>query len=121
MQFEKFIDIETLEQERRHAIQQSLRAVSSDELKNLIKDHPDEFQGDPWRDEFLRIVAEQPQASFYRAIPQTDAEVFYCHQADFGVWVVPGSGMGPLDANGKRLMKEAIAGSLSGQNTGGKK
>src|SRR4030095_2919356 len=27
---------------------------------------------------------------------------------DFGLWVLPGSGMGPLDDQGKRYMKEAI-------------
>ena len=59
-------------------------------------------------DEFLRLIEQQPQASFYRAAPQEDVVVYYCHDADFGVWVVPGSGMGPLDATGKRLMKEAI-------------
>ena len=121
MSFDKFMDFETLQEERRHAVQESVRPINIDELKNVAKQHPDEFQGDPWRDKFLRLIAEQPHATFYRAVPQDDAEVFYCHEADFGIWVIPGSGMGPLDATGKRLMKEAIEGSFSGQKIGGKK
>ena len=36
------------------------------------------------------------------------AIVLYCRDEDAGVWVLPGSGMGPLPDEGKRHAKEAI-------------
>ena len=107
--------------ERRKGVQESLATISADELKKIVKTHEEEFVDNPSRDEFLRLIEQQPQASFYHAAPQEDVVVYYCHDADFGVWVLPGGGMGPLDASGKRLMKEAIEGSLSGGKFGGKK
>jgi hypothetical protein len=121
MPFDKLKYPEELWEERRKRVEESLQAVSMAELVVTLKQHDEEFVDDPWRDEFLRLMQEQPQASFYRAIAQKDVVIYYCRDADFGVWVVPGSGMGPLDETGKRIMKEAIAGSFSGRKIGEKK
>jgi hypothetical protein len=43
-------------------------------------------------------------------VAQPDVEILYCRDADFGIWVVPGSGIGALDETGKNVMKEAIKG-----------
>ena len=110
MPFDKLKNPEVLWEERRKAVEGSLQPVSLDELKTIAREHEEQFVGDPWRDEFLRLMQEQPQASFFRAMPQPDVHVFYCRDADFGFWVVAGSGSGPLDEVGKRLMKEAITG-----------
>src|SRR6476620_1818822 len=104
---------EELWKERRKGVQESLATISIDELKKIVKEHEEEFVDDPWRDEFQRLMEEKSQASFYTAVPQEGVVVYYCRDADFGVWVLGGSGMGPLDATGKRLMKEAIANRLS--------
>jgi hypothetical protein len=58
MPFDKFVDIQTITEARRKAIQECLRTI---------------------RDE------------------------------DFGLWILPGSGMGPLPEHAKRHVKEAIA------------
>ncbi len=121
MPFDKFVDMETLSEERRKSVADSLRPITLKELVVTLKQHEEEFVGDPWRDEFVRLMQEQPHASFYLAIPQKDIVVYYCRDADFGVWVVPGSGSGPLDEAGKRVMKEAIEGSHSGHKLGGKR
>ena len=121
MPFDKLKYPEELREERQKAIQESLETISFDQLRKVAKEHEEEFVDDPWRDEFLRLMQEQPQASFYTAVPQKDVVVYYCRDADFGVWVLVGSGMGPLDATGKRLMKEAIEGPLSGRKFGGQK
>jgi hypothetical protein len=121
MPFDKLKYPEELWEERRKAVEGSLEVISIDELKKIVKEHETEFVDDPARDEFLRLMTEQPRASFYRAVLQLNAEIYYCRDADFGVWVLSGSGMGPLDVNGKRLMKEAIEGAISGQKIGGKK
>lgn len=121
MPFDKIKYPEELSKERRKAVQESLEPISVEQLRKVAKAHEDEFVDDPWRDEFLSLIEKKPQASFYSAVPQRDVVVYYCHDADFGVWVLTGSGMGPLDANGKRLMKEAIKGRVAGQKSGGKK
>jgi hypothetical protein len=110
MPFDKLKLPEEVWEERRKKLQESLRTISIAELNKIAKEHEEEFVGDPWRDEFLRLVTEQPHASFYYAVPEQGIEVFYCRDADLGIWVWSGRGMGPLDANGKRLMKEAISG-----------
>jgi hypothetical protein len=35
--------------------------------------------------------------------------IVYCRDEDFGLWILPGSGMGPLPEHAKRHVKEAIA------------
>jgi hypothetical protein len=121
MLFDKLKYPDELLEERRKGIQESLQAISIAELKKIVKQHEEEFVDDPWRDEFLRLIETQPHAAFYQALPQKDVVAYYCRDADFGVWVVSNSGMGPLDDNGKRLMKEAIEGSVSDRKIGGKK
>jgi len=108
MPFDKFVDIETIQEERRKHILKSLRSISIDELRKLAKEHQDEFVDDPWRDKMLRLIEERPQASFYHAVPEDNIAVVYCRDEDFGLWILPGSGMGPLDETGKRHIKEAI-------------
>jgi len=57
MPFDKFVDIAVVSQERRQAVQQSLRNLTIEELKTLVSDHLSEFEGDPWRERFLRLIA----------------------------------------------------------------
>ena len=117
MPFDKLVYPEELWKERRKSVQQSLRIISLDELNRIALQHQDEFVGTPWREEFLRLMSEQPHASFYHAMAQADVEVLYCRDTDFGIWVVPGTGSGPLDESGKSLMKEVIEGPLSGRKS----
>jgi len=121
MPFDKLKYPKDLWEERRKSVQESLRIISVDQLKELARKHQDEFIDYPWRDEFLRLVTEQPHATFYHAVAQEDAEVLYCRDADFGIWVVPGCGMGPLDATGKQVMQEAIEHTASSRGTGARK
>ena len=119
MPFDKLKYPEELWKERRQSVHDSLSTITVDELRKIVKKHEDEFAGNPSRDEFLRLIEEHPQASFYTAVPQKDVVVYYCRDAQFGVWVLAGSGIGPLDADGKCLMKEAIEGPLTGRKLGG--
>ena len=121
MPFDKLKLPEELWEERRKGVQDSLQPINVAELKKILQEHEEEFAGDPWRDEFQRLLETQPLAGFYRAQPEKHIVVFYCRDADLGVWVLPGSGMGPLDDKGKRLIKEIIDGSGSHQKLGGKK
>ena len=114
MPFDKFVDMETLSEERRRAVQESLQSMSVAELREIVKELSD-FEGDPWQENFLRLIGAHPQESFYRAVTKEGAIVVYCPTEDTGIWVLPGSGMGPLPEQGKRHMKEAIAAPISGR------
>jgi hypothetical protein len=116
MPFDKFLDIQTITEARRKAIQHSLRSVSIDELNKIAKDHQEEFRDDPWREKFLRLIAEHPDGSFYHAVLQEGVVIVYCRDEDFGLWILPGSGMGPLPVEAKRHVIEAIAAPHSGRD-----
>jgi len=109
MPFDKFVDIETINKERRKAITKSIRIISVEELKKLgeeIFDSPDR----PWRQTFLSLIAEHPGATFYHASAGEGVIFLYSQDQDKGLWYLPGSGLGRLSEGGRQTMKEAIAG-----------
>jgi hypothetical protein len=109
MPFDKFVDIETINKERRKAITKSIRIISVEELKTLgeeIFDSPDR----PWRQTFLSLIAEHPGATFYHASAGEGVIFLYSHDQDKGLWYLPGNGLGRLSEGGRQMMKEAIAG-----------
>ena len=108
MPFDKFVDVETLQKERREAVRQSLRQITLKELKKVVNDNLSDFEGDPWQANFLRLIEEHSQKSFYHAVTREGAIVLYCREEDVGVWVLPHSGMGVLPDEGKSHVKEAI-------------
>ncbi len=117
MPFDKFADIQTLQKERRDAVHQSLREITLEELKKVVNENLSDFEGDPWQANFLRMIEENPQGSFYHAMTKEGAIVLYCRDENAGVWVLPGSGMGPLPDEGKRHAKEAIGVPVSSEPT----
>jgi hypothetical protein len=106
MPFEKF-DLETLTKERRKAIAKSIRTVDTEELKK-IGEEIFRYAEDPWRQAFFRFIAENPGATFHHAVTSDNVNIVYCRDKDKGMWFLPGSGMGPLQARGKKVMKEMI-------------
>ena len=106
MPFEKF-DLETLTKERRKAIAKSIRTVDTEELKK-IGEESFRYAEDPWRQAFFRFIAENPGATFHHAVTSDNVNIVYCRDKDKGMWFLPGSGMGPLQARGKKVMKEMI-------------
>jgi hypothetical protein len=106
MAFDKF-DLEQLTKERRKAIRQSIRTVSTEELKK-IGEEIFTTAGDPWRDAFFGFIAENPGATFHHAVTSDNVNIVYCRDKDKGMWFLPGSGMGPLQTHGKQVMKETI-------------
>jgi hypothetical protein len=106
MPFDKF-DLEELTKERRKAIRQSIRTVSTEELKK-IGEEIFHYADDPWREAFFRFIAENPGATFHHAVTSDNVNIVYCRDKDKGMWFLPGSGMGPLQARGKQVMKEMI-------------
>ena len=108
MPFEKFEDVDAIDDERRKAIAKSIRIISVEELKTLgeeIFDSPDR----PWRQTFLSVVTENPGATFYHASAGEGVIVLYSRDDDKGLWYLPGSGIGALSDGDRKMMKEAIA------------
>ena len=108
MAFEKF-DLENLDKERRKAIAKSIRTISVEELKKLGGELF-RYSEDPWRETFFRFIAENAGATFHHAVMSDGHNIVYCRDQDKGIWFLPGSGMGPLQATGRKIMKEMIAG-----------
>ena len=108
MPFEKF-DLEILDKERRKAIAKSIRTISVEELKSLGGELF-RFADDPWRETFFRFIAENAGATFHHAVTSDAVNILYCRDQGKGMWFLPGSGMGPLQARGRQIMKEMIAG-----------
>ena len=108
MPFETF-DLESLDKERRKAIAKSIRTINVEELKKLGEEI---FRNadDPWRETFFRFIAENAGATFHHAITSDGVNILYCRDQDKGMWFLPGSGIGPLQARGRQIMKEMITG-----------
>jgi|SRR5689334_18591088 hypothetical protein len=107
MPFDQFHDINAITDARREAVTQSIRPIEVAELKKLgeqIFDLPD----DPWREKFFQLIAENPGATFYHAEAGEGVIFLYDPVDDEGLWCLAGSGMGPLSATGRQIMKEAI-------------
>ena len=68
MPFDKFVNIQTLQRERWEAVHQSLREITLEELKKVVNENLSDFEGDPWQANFLRMIEEHPQGSFYHAV-----------------------------------------------------
>ena len=100
MPFDKFVDMETLSEERRKALHETLQSMTVAELRKIVKELSD-FEGDPWQENFLRLIEAHPEESFYRAVTQEGAIILYCPGENTGVWFLPGSGMGPLPRGGE--------------------
>ena len=108
MPFEKF-DLENLDKERRKAIAKSIRTISVEELKALGNEIF-RYADDPWREAFFKFIAENPGATFHHAVMSDGVNIVYCRDKDKGIWFLPGSGMGPLQATGRKAMNEIIRG-----------
>lgn len=108
MPFETF-DLENLNKERRKAIAKTIRTVNADELKK-IGNEIFHFAEDPWRDAFFKFIEENPGATFHHAVTSDGVNLIYCRNKDKGMWFLPGSGMGPLQERGRKIMQEMIGG-----------
>ncbi|MGZ4984813.1 MAG: hypothetical protein ACXV8A_01865 [Chthoniobacterales bacterium] len=106
MAFQK-LDFENLTAERRKALAKSIRTASIEELKKLGEELF-RFVDDPWREAFLGFLAENPGATFHHAVTSDGVHIVYCREKDKGIWFLPGSGKGPLQARGRQTMKELI-------------
>src|SRR4051794_1551951 len=107
MDFEKFRDGKKNDEDRRKSVTNSIRTINVEELKKLAEEifhSPD----DPWKQTLLQLIAENPGATFYHADAGEGVIFLYCLDVNKGLWFLPGSGMGPLSARARQMMKEAF-------------
>jgi len=94
---------------RRKAIADTIRPISIEELKPLGEglfpniDHP-------WRTTFFDFIKQNADATFHHAVTSDRIHIIYCHAKDKGMWFMPGSGMGPMQAKGLKILKEIVEG-----------
>jgi len=106
MAFEKF-DLETLNKERRKSIEKSIRPISTEELKKVGEEIFPSVD-DSWRVAFFEFIAANRGATFHHAVTSDGVHLVYCRDKDKGMWFMPGTGKGPLQARGRAIMKEMI-------------
>ena len=106
MPFDKFVDIDKIDDDRRKSVIKSIRIINVEELKKLAEEifhSPD----DPWKQTLLQLIAENRGATFYQADAGEGVTFLYCRDVDKGLWFLTGSGMGPLSERARQMMKEA--------------
>src|SRR3954452_8972229 len=105
MPFDKFVDIDKIDDDRRKNVTKSIRTINIEELKKLAEEifHS---PAAPWKQTLLQLITENPAATFYHAGAGEGVMFLYCVDVNKGLWFVSGSGMGPLSAQARQMMKE---------------
>ena len=103
------INMEEITEARRKAIAASIRTIDIEELKTLGgRLFP--FIDDPWRDKFFAFLAENSDATFHHAITHDGVQIIYCRAKEKGIWFMPGTGMGPMQSEGLKALKQIVEG-----------
>jgi hypothetical protein len=103
------LNMDDINEARRNAIAESIHMISVEELKTLGEglfpylDHP-------WREKFFGFITENAGDTFHHATTNDRIHIIYCHAKDKGMWFMPGSGMGPLQTKGLKILKEIVEG-----------
>src|SRR5260370_22521445 len=108
MPFDKFFDIDSINEERRKAVAKSIRTISTEEFKKLgeeIFDSPDH----PWREKFFQLIAQKPAAPVFQAHAGEGGIFFYDPDQENRLWGLPKSGRGPLSVKGRQIIEETNA------------
>ena len=92
---------------RRKAVAASIRPVSIEELKALETEiFP--YHDSAWRERFSDFLQANPQGTFYHATTHDHIHLIYCHSKEKGIWYLPGSGLGPLQEKGLKMLKKIV-------------
>lgn len=103
------LNMDDLTEERRKSIAETIKTISVEELKGL-GDGLFPYHDHPWREKFFTFIANNSGATFHHAVTHDRVHVIYCQGVDKGMWFLPGSGMGPLQAKGLKILKAIVEG-----------
>ena len=91
MPFDRFVDIDKIDDDRRKSVMKSIRTINVEELKKLAEEifhSPD----DPWKQTLLQLIAENPGATFYHADAGEGVIFLYSREVDKVCGLCPGVG-----------------------------
>jgi ribosomal protein S18 acetylase RimI-like enzyme len=92
------LDIESITEARRKAIEKTIEPISIEQLKSLgEKIFP--FFDHPWRDTFFQFVEENRGSTFYHATTDDQLEIIYCPDKE-KVCGSSGEGCRPIASQG---------------------
>ena len=103
------LNLDDITKERAKGIAETIKPIGIEELKALGEglfpyvDHP-------WRAKFFDFIAENSGATFHHAVTDDRIHFIYCHAKDKGMWFLSGSGMGPLQPKGLKILKDIVEG-----------
>lgn len=103
------LNLDDITKERAKAIGETIHTIDVEKLKTLCEGlfpHVDH----PWREKVFAFISENSGATFHHATTDDRIHIIYCHAKDKGMWFMPGSGMGPLQARGLKILKEIVEG-----------
>ena len=101
------LDIESITDARRKAIEASIRIISAQELKSLGEELFT-AAGNPWRESFFEFIEENKRATFYYARAKERSEVVYCADKERGMLFVRGNGTGLIQEKWLKILKETV-------------
>ena len=103
------LNMNEITEARRKAIAKSIRTISVEELKTLGESlFP--YHDHPWREAFFTFISKNAGATFHHATTDDNIHIIYCRAQDKGIWFLPGSGLGPLQAKGLKILKKIAEG-----------
>lgn len=103
----EYEDFDETVQERRKAVEESIRPISIEELRKMggeIFPYP----GHPWEEEFNAFLATHAADSFYHAQIQDGYHIIYCRNAERGLWYLPETAIGIIQKRGLAGLKEIV-------------
>ena len=101
------LNMDELNEARRKAIAETIRSIDIEELKALCEAlFPD--MDHPWRKAVFNFINENAAATFHHAVTEDRVHFIYCPAKDKGIWFLPGSGMGPMQARGLKMLKALV-------------
>lgn len=53
---------------------------------------------------------ENPNVTFHHATTHDGVHIIYCTDRDKGIWFTPGSGIGPLQEKGRKILSKIVEG-----------
>jgi hypothetical protein len=106
MEAENF-DLEGIMRDRRHAVAESIHQISVPELKILAETlFPDVTH--PWYEKYLEFIEQNQGEVFYHGTTEERIHLLYCHSKERGIWFIIGVGIGILQENELKTMREIV-------------
>jgi hypothetical protein len=102
-------NMDELTESRREALRDTVHTVSPEELRALGESLFPSAEH-PWREKFFSFVSENAGATFHHGVTDDRIHIIFCGAQQKGMWFLPGSGMGPLQAKGIQIMTELTGG-----------